>query len=81
MRRVLSFCAVILTLAPFLSANAASSDADADDIVILSVKPRSPYVKPIAVRVSADGHEAAVKARPATSTQRIASGTDASTRR
>jgi hypothetical protein len=81
MRFLLPLCAAIAMLAPFHMTYAGEPDADSSDIVILSVKPRSPDVKPIAMSVSANGHEAPATGRPEDKAQRIASGTDTSTRR
>ena len=71
MRSLLSLCAILLALAPLRLIHAAESDADADDIVILSVKPRSPDVRPITMSVPADGRNTAVPQQD--KVQRIAS--------
>jgi hypothetical protein len=81
MKFLLSLCAVVLAAASFNLACAAETDSDASDIVILSVKPRSPEVKPIAMSVSASGHETVVTEQRGDKVQRVASSTDTSTRR
>jgi hypothetical protein len=78
MGRGLFFCAVLSMLLPFQMSHAA--DTDADDIVILSVKPRSPDVKPIAVAVSAKGQDIAAS-EPADRTRPVPAGIQVSTRR
>ena len=60
----LLFCAVLAGFLPFQISHAA--DADANDIVIVSVKPRSPDVKPIAVAISAKGQETSLPRRQPT---------------
>lgn len=60
MGRALFLCAMIAASLPLQMAYAVDVDADADDIVILSVKPRSPDVKPIAVAVTAKGQDVPV---------------------
>jgi hypothetical protein len=76
MGRGLLFCAVMFL--PFQMSHA--TDADADDIVILSVKPRSPDVKPIAVAVSAKGQDI-IASGPADRTRPVPAGGQVSTRR
>jgi hypothetical protein len=78
MGRALFFCAMLAASIPFQMSHAA--DADADDIVILSVKPRSPDVKPIAVAVSAKGQDI-VASGPADGTRPVPAGVQVSTRR
>jgi hypothetical protein len=78
MGRGLLFCAVLAVFLPFQMSHA--TDADADDIVILSVKPRSPDIKPIAVAVSAKGQEIAASG-PADRTPPVPAGVQVSTRR
>jgi hypothetical protein len=80
MGRGLFFCAVLAVFLPFQMSHAADTDADADDIVILSVKPRSPDVKPIAVAVSAKGQDIAAS-RSADKTYPAPAGIQVSTRR
>jgi hypothetical protein len=75
----LFFCAVLAVSLPFQMSHAADADADADDIVILSVKPRSPDVKPIAVAVSAKGQET-VASGPADRAGPVPAGVQVSTR-
>jgi len=57
MRFIPALCVVVAMSAPLHLANAA--DADDDDIVILSVKPRSPDVKPIAASMPVHDDHAA----------------------
>ena len=57
MGRTLFFCALLAASIPFQMSHAADTDADADDIVILSVKPRDPNIKPIAAAVSPKGQD------------------------
>jgi hypothetical protein len=78
MGRGLLFCAVLAMFLPFQMSHA--TDADADDIVILSVKPRSPDVKPIAVAVSAKGQDI-IASGPADRTRPVPAGGQVSTRR
>ena len=80
MGRALFFCTVLAVSLPFQMSYAADTDADADDIVILSVKPRSPDVKPIAVAVSAKGQDIAASG-PADRTRPVPAGIQVSTRR
>ena len=80
MGRALFFCALLAASIPFQMSHAAD-DADADDIVILSVKPRSPDVKPIAVAVSAKGQDIAAASGPADRTRPAPAGVQVSTRR
>jgi hypothetical protein len=80
MGRALFFCAVLAVSLPFQMSHAADTDADADDIVILSVKPRSPDVRPIAVAVSSKGRDIAASG-PADRTRPVPAGTQVSTRR
>jgi hypothetical protein len=80
MGRGLLFCAVLAVFLPFQMSHATDTDADADDIVILSVKPRSPDIKPIAVAVSAKGQEIAASG-PADRTPPVPAGVQVSTRR
>ena len=80
MGRALFFCAVLAVSLPFQMSHAADTDADADDIVILSVKPRSPDVKPIAVAVSAKGQDIAASGS-ADKTSPSPAGIQGSTRR
>jgi hypothetical protein len=54
MKWALLFCIAVAAL-PLSLAHAEKDDGD--DIVILAVQPRSPDVKPIAVAVSAAGHD------------------------
>jgi hypothetical protein len=79
MRRALALCAVVLALAPFRMGVAA--EADASDIVILSVKPRGADVKPIAASISASGHDTAAPQHLGDKPQNIASINDATARR
>jgi len=79
MGRALFFCALLAGSIPFQMSHAAD-DADADDIVILSVKPRSPDVKPISVAVSAKGQDVAA-AGSADRTRPVPAGVQVSTRR
>jgi hypothetical protein len=55
MKWALFFCAVSVVALPFQMTLAAQNDDD--DIVILSVKPRDPNVKPIAAAVSPKGQD------------------------
>ena len=55
MKWALLFCAVSAAMLPLQMTMAAGSDDD--DIVILSVKPRDPNVKPIAAAVSPKGQD------------------------
>jgi hypothetical protein len=54
MKWAIFFCAASVAALPFQAAHAAQGD---EDIVILSVKPRSADVKPIAVAVSSKGQD------------------------
>jgi hypothetical protein len=79
MRIILSLCAVMVMCAPVHFAYA-DDDADAADIVILSVKPRSPDVKPVPMSIPVSGHD---ENAVGTSDQarRVASGEDSRARR
>jgi hypothetical protein len=55
MKWALLFCAAVAVSLPLQIVHAAQSDDD--DIVILSVKPRSPDVKPIAAAVTSKGQD------------------------
>ena len=78
MGRALFFCVVLAAFVPFHLGHAA--DTDADDIVILSVKPRSPDVKPIAAAVSAKGQDIAASG-PADKRRPVPAGLQVSARR
>jgi hypothetical protein len=80
MGRGLFFCAVLAVSLPFQMSHAADTDADANDIVILSVKPRSPDIKPIAVAVSAKGQDISASG-PADRIRPVPAGAQVSTRR
>jgi hypothetical protein len=80
MGRALFICAVIAASLPLHIACAADTDSDANDIVILSVKPRSPDVKPIAAPVSAQGQDIAAGST-GTTARPVPVGTQVSARR
>ena len=76
MRVILFLCAAVAMWMPVQMAYA-GDDADAADIVILSVKPRSPDVKPIPMSIPATGHEAGPAATASDKAKRVASADDA----
>jgi len=80
MGRTLFICAVLAASLPLHMACAADTDSDTDDIVILSVKPRSPDVKPIAAPVSAQAQDIAAGPTDA-KVQPVRAGTEVSARR
>jgi len=83
MGRAFLICAMVAVFLPLQIASAAdaTSDPDADDIVILAVKPRSPDVKPIAAPVSAHGQDIAVTLPARGKTQTAQAGIEVTDRR